>query len=159
VVPIITDRDDMKDVIIDEYIDCISDLLSEEIVWSMDDLPHHADVSCLDHCFNVSFLSFSICKRLGFDYRAAARGGLLHDFFLYDWHGTKWRNVHGIKHPKLALANARRYFEISNKEASIIKKHMWPLTIFPALHKEAYVVMLVDKYCTIMEILRLKTKK
>lgn len=149
----------IKDYLIDDYIECIADMLAEEVVWSMDKLPQHADVSCLNHCFNVSFVSYEICRKLGFDYRSAARGGLLHDFFLYDWHGTKWRNIHGIKHPKLALENARKYFEISSKEASIIKKHMWPLTVFPALHKEAYVVMMVDKYCTVMEILRLKKKK
>lgn len=149
----------MKEIIIDEYIDCVCDLLSEEIVWSMDDLPQHADVSCLNHCFNVSFLSYSICRRLGLDYRAAARGGLLHDFFLYDWHGTKLKNIHGIKHPKVALANAKKYFDISRKEESIIKKHMWPLTVIPAAHKEAYVVMMVDKYCTLTEIFRLKKRK
>lgn len=149
----------MNDNLIDEYLNCICDLLAEEVIWQMDDLPQHANVSCLDHCFNVSFLSYRICRALRFDYCAAARGGLLHDFFLYDWHGTKWRNIHGIKHPKVALENAKKYFEISKKEASIIKKHMWPLTIFPALHKEAYVVMLVDKYCTVMEVVRLKNRQ
>ena len=149
----------MKEIIIDEYMDCICDLLDEPVVWSMDDLPQHADVSCLDHCFNVSYSSYVICKWLKLDYRSAARGGLLHDFFLYDWHGTKLKNIHGIKHPKVALENARKYFELNKKEEAVIKKHMWPLTVLPSLHREAYVVMLVDKGCTIMEIFRLEGRK
>jgi len=143
---------------IDDYLECVCDLLSEEMVWSMDDLRQHADISCLDHCFNVSYVSYLLCRRWGLDYRAAARGGLLHDFFLYDWHGTKLRNIHGIRHPKVALDNARRYFEINDKEAAVIKKHMWPLTVLPSRHKEAYVVMMVDKYCTVREVFRTKKR-
>lgn len=149
----------MKEIIVDEYMDCICDILDEPVVWSMDDLSHHAGVSCLDHCFNVSYVSYRICRWLRFDYRSAARGGLLHDFFLYDWHGTKWRNIHGIKHPKLALNNAKKYFELNVKEEAVVKKHMWPLTIVPSRHKEAYVVMIVDKGCAIAEVVRLQKRK
>jgi len=151
--------DKMNDCLVDDYLDCIADILSEEVVWSMDDISHHAETSCLDHCFNVSFISYLICRKLGFDYSSAARGGLLHDFFLYDWHGTRLWNIHGIKHPRIALKNAKKYFELNKIEEAVIKKHMWPLTIFPSLHKEAYVVMFVDKGCTLMELFRLKKRK
>ncbi|MDK2898973.1 MAG: uncharacterized protein PWQ10_160 [Patescibacteria group bacterium] len=149
----------MKEVVIDEYMDCICDLVSEEVLWSMSDLPQHADVSCLNHCFNVSFVSYLICKRLGFDYRSAARGGLLHDFFLYNWHETGIKNIHAVKHPRIALNNAKKYFILNKKEEAIIKKHMWPITIFPSLHKEVYVIMLVDKGCALMEVFRFGKRK
>lgn len=41
-------------------------------------------------------------------------------------------------------------------EIDIIKKHMWPLTIVLPKYKEALVVMLVDKYCALMEMMGYK---
>jgi uncharacterized protein len=120
----------------------------------MDKFMQHANVSCLEHSFYVSYVSYSICKRLKLDYSSAARGGLLHDFFLYDWHGTKIKTLHGVKHPGIALENANKYFELNSLEKDIIKKHMWPLTIVPPMHTESFIVTLVDKYCTTMEVLR-----
>ena len=100
----------------EDYLDCVSDLISHEMIWSMDKLQHHAGVSCLDHSFNVSYLSYVICKKFNLDYRSAARGGLLHDFFLYDWHDSKKGAMHGIKHPKIALENANKFFHLNKTE-------------------------------------------
>jgi len=139
----------------EDYVSCVTDLIAHEKVWSMDKFIQHANVSCLEHSFNVSYVSYLICKRFKLDYSSAARGGLLHDFFLYNWHGTGIKNLHSFKHPGIALKNADKYFELNNIEKDIIKKHMWPLTVVPPMHVEAYIVMLVDKYCAIMEVLRI----
>lgn len=138
----------------EDFAACISDLVSHEMVWSMGDFIQHADISCLEHSFYVSYISYLMCRRLGLDYHSAARGGLLHDFFLYDWHGTGFKGMHGLKHPRIALNNAKKYFKLNDIEKDIIKKHMWPLTVKLPIHKEAVVVLLADKYCTCMEILR-----
>jgi len=137
----------------DEYKKCICDLIRNEAVQSMNKYTQHSDINCFEHSLNVSYISYLICRYLGFDYKSAARGGLLHDFFLYDWHNTKPENgLHGLVHPRIALNNAMERFTLNEIEMDIIEKHMWPLTIKLPKYKETYVVLLADKYCSIMEI-------
>lgn len=135
-----------------EYEKCIYDLIQHEMVGTMKNFIQHGDINCLEHSLYVSYSSYLICKRLGLDYRSAARGGLLHDFFLYDWHNTKpHKGLHGFVHPNIALQNANRYFNLNDREKDIIQKHMWPLTLRLPRYKEAFVVLLADKYCASME--------
>jgi uncharacterized protein len=95
---------------------------------------------------------------LRLDYRSAARGGLLHDYFLYDWHHAPYK-LHGFKHPNRALKNAQNDFDLNKIEIDIIKKHMWPLTVTPPRYLESLIVGMVDKGCTISEVIRNKRKK
>ena len=134
---------------------CIDDLISFPKVKSMSEFVQHGTVSCLEHSKNVSYYSYVICKILKCDFKSAARGGLLHDYFLYDWHHSPYR-LHGFFHPHYAFLNATRDFSLNEIECDIIKKHMWPLTITPPKYKEALVVSMVDKYCTIAEVLTSK---
>lgn len=134
--------------------DCIRDLMEDGRVQSMRGFMQHGDMTCYDHCMNVAIHSYRLCRWLGCDARSAARGALLHDYFLYDWHKEKpYKGLHGFHHPYIALKNARRDFELSEVEADIIVKHMWPLTLTLPRCKEALLVCLVDKYCAIMETL------
>ena len=80
---------------------------------------------------------------------------MLHDFYLYDWHvqdGThRW---HGFHHPERAAENAARYIGVSEKEAEIIRYHMWPLTLRHApSSREAWIVCIADKLCSLEETL------
>jgi len=135
------------------YNDCISDLIETEIVKSMSRYIQHGDITCLDHCKNVSLKSYNICKFLSLDYKSAARGALLHDFFLYDWHiPGSHEGLHGFKHPKTSLNNAEKHFELNKKEKNIILTHMWPLTLRPPKFRESFVVSMVDKFCSSKEI-------
>lgn len=135
------------------YLACVADLLSEDLVLSMAQYIQHGDVSCLDHCLQVSYGSFKIGKKLGLDYRSMARGGLLHDFFLYDWHITKTEEgLHGFVHAGIALRNASKHFELNNLERDIIAKHMWPLNLRPPKYKESLWVCLMDKYYATLEL-------
>jgi len=135
-----------------EYLDCIHDLIKHQMVKSMKNYIQHSDIDCLEHSLYVSYSSYLVCKRLGLDYRSAARGGLLHDFFLYDWHMEKpYRGLHGLRHPHIALQNANRYFHLNELEQDVIRKHMWPLTITPPKYKETCIVLTIDKYCAFME--------
>lgn len=113
----------------------------------------HRNTNCLEHSINVSYKSYLICRGLGLDYQSAARGGLLHDFFLYDWHITKPKNgLHGLTHPGTALKNADEKFSLNEIEKDIIEKHMWPLTLKLPKYEESFVVSFVDKRCTLREI-------
>lgn len=135
----------------------ISDLIETPVVRSMHRYTQHAEVSCLEHCIFVSYLSFRLCRFMGFDEIAAARGGLLHDLFLYDWHKTSNRKgLHGFHHAATALENAEANFILTARERDIIEKHMWPLTLrrIPK-YREAFIVCLVDKFCTLAETSRL----
>jgi uncharacterized protein len=64
-----------------EYINLVKDILMNEEFKRLKEFYHH-NSSIYEHARRVSFLSYKICKYLKLDYRAAARGGLLHDFFL-----------------------------------------------------------------------------
>jgi len=139
---------------VEEHEKCIEDLLGHEEVQSMKCFTQHGKVSCFDHCMNVSYKSYKICKKLNWDSRSAARGGMLHDFFLYDWHTTKIETgLHGFQHPYLALENACHFFLLTDMEKDIIVKHMWPLTHKLPKYRESYVVAFVDKYCALLESL------
>ncbi|WP_087678873.1 HD domain-containing protein [Garciella nitratireducens] len=138
-----------------KYIHCIEDLLENEKVNKMDQYPQHYFTTCLEHCLNVSFYSYIICRYIGLDYVSAARGALLHDLFLYDWRTTKLKEgKHAFRHPDIALENAMKIFDLNEIEKDSIKKHMWPLTIKPPKYYESLIVCFMDKYCATVEIVR-----
>jgi uncharacterized protein len=141
----------------DEYEKCIGDIIQNEAVRSMKNIIQHSDVSCLEHCLFVSYSGYLICERFGLDYRSAARGGLLHDFFLYDWHIKEThKGLHGFNHPHTALENAEKHFCLNDIEKDIIKKHMWPLTVRIPRYKESFIVSLADKYYSFLEIIQFR---
>lgn len=136
------------------YYETVRDLLENELVLKMKEYMQHGNTTTFQHCVNVSYYNYIICRFFGLDARAGARAGLLHDFFLYDWH-THTRETgdhfHGMTHPKTALKNACRHFELSAREKDIILKHMFPLTITPPSYRETIVIIFVDKYCGFIE--------
>lgn len=146
-----------------EYLECVHDILKNETVQSMNGFIQHGCTTTLTHCLHVSYFSYKICRKCGLDYCSAARAGLLHDLYLYDWHTharETGEHFHGLTHPSAALKNASRIFELNATERDIIIKHMWPLTIIPPKTWEGYVVMLADKHCGFMEtVLRFRTRK
>lgn len=138
-----------------DYYSMVADLLSSDVVLSMKSYPHHGQTTCFQHCLNVSYYNYKLCKRLGLNERAGARAGLLHDLFLYDWHcykPAKHERHHGFTHAQTARENAEKYFCITQLEADIIEKHMWPLNLcgIPR-YRETMVIVLVDKYCGLLE--------
>ena len=138
-----------------EFLEIIDDLIKNETVCEMKKYMQHYDISTFQHCQNVAYISYKICKKLKLDYVSMARGAMLHDLFLYDWHEkrphTKFSDLHAFSHPKIALKNAKKITKLNKKEEDIILKHMWPVT--PALprYKESFIITLVDKYSTIAE--------
>jgi len=140
------------------YLALTKDILETPIVSKMKEYTQHGHTTCMEHCINVSYLSYLFCLAHGLNARCAARAGLLHDLFLYDWHfyhRKKGERLHGFQHPLTALRNAEKIFPLCEMERNIILRHMWPLTLTPPKYREAYVVVWFDKYCGLMETLRL----
>ena len=139
-----------------DYFNLVSDLLENEVVLSMKKFTHHGSTTCFQHCLNVSYYNYRICRLFSWNTRAAARAGLLHDLFLYDWHEhkpAKGERLHGFTHAQCALDNVMENFEITDIEKDIIVKHMFPLNVALPKYKETVVIILVDKYCGLIEVL------
>ena len=55
-------------------------------------------------------------------------------------------------HPSYAAANAKRDFNINEKEEHIIRSHMWPLTVTKLpKSREAVIVCIADKLTSATE--------
>ena len=136
------------------YMDCVYDIMDNPKFQEMNNFIQHGTTTTLEHCISVSYVSYKICRLLDLDYKSAARGGLLHDLFLYDWHThakLTGNHFHGFTHPQVALHNAEKFFRLNKIEKDIILKHMWPLTVIPPKYMEGFVVMYADKYCGFVE--------
>ncbi len=137
-----------------EYLRIVGDIMHHQQFMKLKDHFHHTS-HIYDHVVRVSYLSYVIAKAFGLDYHAAARGGLLHDFFLYDWRERKAsdekRSRHGKEHPHIALRNAKACFSVNELEADIIVKHMFPKTLALPRHPESVIVSVADKIATIQE--------
>lgn len=56
-----------------EFYSIISDIIKNTTVQEMKNYRQHYDISTYEHCLNVSYISYKICKKLKLDYIAAAR--------------------------------------------------------------------------------------
>lgn len=139
-----------------EFVQTTEELLDSEQVRMMGRWKHHGPISTLDHSLFVAYLSFRFARTLGLDERAAARGGLLHDLYLYD---SKDKSAHPgwqcFDHPRVAARNAEELTELSSKERNIILSHMWPLGGALPRSREAFLVDLVDTLCAGLEVSRI----
>lgn len=142
-----------------EYLSCVRDVDVHADVQSMRLLPQHAEgVSTYDHSVLVAYSSYRVCRALGLDARAAARGGLLHDLFLYNWQERRGAGLrdHIQNHPRYALENAEARFSLTDTERDIIATHMWPATPTRFYRRwESLVVSCMDKLCAAAELLHL----
>ena len=147
-----------------EVYDILSDVQSEEHVQEMKNFVQHGEVSTYEHCENVAKMSYDLDKTFSLksNLNTLLKGAMLHDFYLYDWHkGDGSKELHGYVHADKAEANAKKYFHVDEDTAKVIHSHMWPLNLtrLPA-SKEAWIVCIADKCCSLHETLfRRKSKK
>ncbi len=145
---------EIEDLIFKSYLE---EIMQKKKFLKMNRYLQHGNTSCLLHSIAVSYYSYRLCKflKLKVHEKELIRGALLHDYFLYDWHQkykpTKKVGLHGMIHPKIALYNAKKDFDINYLEQDIISRHMFPLTFNPPKYKESVIVCLVDKACSIYE--------
>ena len=124
--------DDLKNNIDnEEFLSIIEEIINNKTVQQMKNYRQHYETTCFDHCFMVSYFCYIICKKLHLDYIAAARAGMLHDLFLYDWRVRQpgRKGFHAFTHGKLACKNASKLFDLTPKEKNMIITHMWPVTL------------------------------
>lgn len=143
-----------------KIIDAASDILQSPNFRSTRGHIQHGDMTVNRHCMNVAKYSLAISEKLHIpcNRKELIRGALLHDYFLYDWHSKEhvpiWK-LHGFFHPGTALKNASAEYRLTPRERDIIKKHMWPLTVVPPVCREAWIVSAADKWCSLLETLRI----
>lgn len=135
-----------------EFFNIVNDILENDEFNKLKDIKHHG-LNRFDHSFRVSYYSYLVTKKLGLDYKKSARAGLLHDFFLDNNEKVKVNKRFEtlINHPKYALENSCKYFELSDMEKDIILTHMFPVSITPPKYIESWLVDLIDDGVSIYE--------
>lgn len=111
---------------------------------SLKNEPHHG-ITRYDHVMRVAKNTYKISKLLKMDYVSATRGALLHDYFNNDEYKTTRPIKKGGMHPVIALNNARKEFDLNEKEENIIVSHMFPMGKIKPNCKESWLVSAVDK--------------
>ena len=148
----------------DGFFELVGDLIATDEVQSLKQFEQHLDIDRLQHILGVSFLTYKICKKLGWNHIEATRAAVMHDLVYYDWRDCEtggWHKRHGYKHPRYAAMNARELCksELTEREENMIRCHMWPFTVVPPKYKEGYIVLFSDKYCATRELMYSLSKK
>lgn len=143
-----------------EYKEITRDILENEEFLTLKDDTHHG-TNRYDHCKRVSYLSFLMAKLFKGNCENVVKAGLLHDFF----HGSSSY----LDHPKKSVENAKKEFEITDKEVNIIETHMYHYALlkktFPFINnkekvnakeykptcKEGFIVCISDLLVSIFE--------
>ena len=135
-----------------EFLEIVQDILDDSEFKKLGLYIQHLKTTRLVHSINVSYISWMLAKKFGCDRKAAARAGLLHDFFLYRFSDPKpVKEFQAFYHPKVAAKNSAQRFELSEKERLAILSHMFPLGPLPS-SKEAWIITCADKMCATAEL-------
>lgn len=113
------------------------------------DIVHHG-ITRYEHSMRVAYYSYKITKLLRLDYKETTEAALLHDFFL-DEVDNKNAVAKLRQHPRYALENAKKYFDLSVKQEDIILTHMFPVTFTPPKYLESWIVDIIDDVASIYE--------
>lgn len=132
----------------------------------MSQFKHHHDITTYDHCMHVVTVGLKLARKwkcTDEQLRNLIIGGILHDYFLYDYHITGRKvqgGTHAWAHPFIASQCASKTFELNSVQRNIIETHMFPVTLrhIPK-SKEAWIICLVDKYCATTEYIVEYVKK
>ena len=125
------------------------DIINHEEYLKLKQITHHG-ITRYDHCLRVSYYSYMVSRFIGLDYKAAARAGLLHDFFLDTYNKSNKASLL-IDHPSIAIQNSKKYFDINSKEEDIIRSHMFPVSPVLPKYAESWVVCVADDIAAFVE--------
>ncbi|MBQ7136858.1 MAG: hypothetical protein IJO43_02635 [Bacilli bacterium] len=142
-----------------EYMCLVRDILENEEFNKTKNITHHG-LNRFDHCVRVSYYSYKVTKFFKLGYKDVARAGLLHDFFFVDNNDidtTKRIDVL-VNHPKYALINSKKHFELNDREEDIITSHMFPVAFKVPKYIESWIVDIVDNAVAISEALYITRK-
>ena len=137
--------------------------LHHEALLKMQEIPAHIGSNVYIHTFKVvkNVMKKAIKFRKNLDLENLLVAAIFHDYYLYNWRTTKDRpHPHGKYHPGIAVANAKRDFNISEESQRMIKTHMWPFNFFnPPKGKEARLLCNVDTWIALVECLTTRKHK
>ncbi len=139
----------------EEYYSIIYEILENDEFQKRKQYKHHGNISVYEHSLAVSKYAYIVAKRLGYDYKSVAIGGLLHDFYYKPWQENIEKvpllKKHGFVHAREALENSKNIFPhlINKKVANIIERHMFPLNKIPPRYAESWIDNLCDKYVSL----------
>ena len=123
--------------------------INNEEFQEMKKITHHG-ITRFNHSLRVSYYTYLVTKKLKLNYIDATRAALLHDFFSDETENMKTKKA--LKeHPKIALENSKKYYELSKMQEDIILKHMYPITTKMPKYKESWVVDIVDDVASLYE--------
>lgn len=99
-----------------EFLALVRDILEDTEFQKLSLYRQHRKTTRLMHSINVSYISWLIARKLGWDATAAARAGLLHDFFLYAYgEDTPSGKLMAFDHPRTAAKNSAERFDIPRR--------------------------------------------
>ena len=108
----------------EEFNNLITPIISNSEYQKTKSCVHHG-MNRYDHMVRVAYYSYRITKFCHLNYKETTKGAVLHDFFLDDYNDKKAKVL--VNHPKMALDNSLKYFELTDLEQDIIKAHMFPV--------------------------------
>lgn len=134
-----------------QYMNIIKEYINNEEFQKTNKIEHHG-ITRFEHSLKVSYYSYKVAKTLRLDYKEAAVGGLLHDFFITPEELSKKEKINSFfTHPKLALQTAEKQFDLTVKEKDMIRSHMFPMNYSLPKYMESWIVTTVDKCVAINE--------
>lgn len=123
----------------------VNDILENDKFKKLNNYKHHG-LTRLEHSIKVSYYSYKVAKKLKLNYKATARAGLLHDFFINEDLSNKKQKFSMFFHPYSSLDNSCKYFNLTDIEKDIIITHMFPtLPHKVPKYLESWLVSAVDK--------------
>ena len=133
----------------EEFYNIINDILLNKEFDELKKIDHHG-ITRHEHCLRVAYYTYIVTKTMHLNYKEATIAALLHDFFTDE---VKEKNgfMRLIKHPSIALLNAKKYYHLTPLQEDIIKTHMFPVTILPPKYLESWLVDIIDDFSAIYE--------
>ena len=129
--------------------DIIEPIVSLEDYQKLKSIAHHG-LTRYDHCIRVAQGAYKVSKLLHLDYVKVTEAAMLHDFFI-----DEVKEMGSVKrlqeHPKYALQNAKKYFELTPMQEDVILTHMFPVTITPPKYIESWIVDIIDDVVAVYE--------
>ena len=124
-------------------------------VWAyMSSVTHHGDMPRTMHCEDVAVeaLNLACALHLKVSEKELVRAALLHDGFRYDWKIKSERaRFHAFVHGRIAAKEIEKELSLTGKERNCIKAHMFPASLDVPASKEAWLVSIADKICSVRE--------
>ena len=141
-----------------KFSELITNIIETDNYTSQKNFISHGNTNLYDHQINVAYECYKYLEKKNKEDIDMIYAALLHDYYLYDWHDIKKyprKRLHGFRHPKIAMNNAIRDYGISKRCQSMIRTHMFPLTLFHIPKSmDAYKLSIIDKKCSIKEMKR-----